>query len=69
MMDLDSKMYVAFGISLKSEKEAFDRAMEMQRHIDVGIDSIRLDKYYGFPSYVDRFGKAKSILFRERARH
>ena len=59
LMDLKSKMYVAFGMSLKSEKEAFDRAMEMLKHIDVEIDSMRLDKYYSFPSYVDRFGKAK----------
>jgi transposase len=35
LMDLESKMYVAFGMSLKSEKEAFDRAMEMLKHIDV----------------------------------
>ncbi len=59
LLDLQSRMYVAFGMSLKSEKEAFDRAMEMLKHIDVGIDSVRLDKYYSFPSYVDRFGKAK----------
>jgi transposase len=30
----------------------------MLNHIDVEIDSVRLDKYYSFPSYVDRFGKA-----------
>jgi transposase len=59
LLDLESKMYVAFGMSLKSEKEAFDRAMDMLKHIDVKIDSVRLDKYYSFPSYVDRFGKAK----------
>jgi transposase len=59
LMDIKSKMYVAFGMSLRSEKEAFDRALEMLKHIDVEIDSVRLDKYYGFPSYVDRFGKAK----------
>ncbi len=59
LMDLESKMYVAFGMSLKSEKEAFDKAMEMLKHIDVEIDSARLDKYYSLPSYMDRFGKAK----------
>ena len=46
-------------MSLKSEKEAFDKAMEMLKHIDIEIESVRLDKYYSFPSYVDRFGKAK----------
>lgn len=59
LMDIESKMYVAFGMSLKSEKESFDKAMEMLKHIDVKIDSVRLDKYYSLPSYVDRFGKAK----------
>ncbi|MCZ7384931.1 MAG: ISNCY family transposase [Candidatus Methanoperedens sp.] len=59
LMDIESKMYVAFGMSLKSEKEAFDKAMEMLKHIDLEIDSVRLDKYYSLPSYVDRFGKAK----------
>ena len=59
LLDLRSKMYVAFGMSLKSEKEAFDRAMEMIKKIDVKIDSIRLDKYYSFSSYVDKFGEAK----------
>ncbi len=40
LMDIESKMYVAFGMSLNSEKEAFDKAMEMLRHIDVEIESI-----------------------------
>ncbi|MBE0525290.1 MAG: ISNCY family transposase [Methanosarcinales archaeon] len=44
---------------VKSEKEAFDRAMEMLKGIDIEIDSVRLDKYYSFPSYVDKFGEAK----------
>jgi len=59
MLDLKSRMYVAFGMSLKSEKEAFDRATEMLKDIDTKIDSMRLDKYYSLPSYVDRFGDAK----------
>jgi transposase len=59
LMDLNSKMYVAFGMSMKSEKEAFDKAMEMLKHIDIEIESVRLDKYYSSPTYVDRFGKAK----------
>jgi transposase len=44
-------------MSLKSETEAFDKAMEMLKHIDIEIENVRLDKYYSFPSYVDRFGK------------
>ncbi len=62
LMDIRSRMYVAFGMSLKSEKEAFERAMEMLKHIDVKIDSVRLDKYYSFPSYMDRFPRAKVYI-------
>ena len=59
MLDLESKMYVAYGTSLKSEKQAFDRAMEMLNDTDIKIESMRLDRYYSLPSYVDRFGEAK----------
>lgn len=59
MLDLDSKMYLAYGMSFKSEKQAFERAMKMLQEIDVEMESVRLDRYYSFPSYVDRFGKAK----------
>jgi len=63
LLDLESKMYVAYGMSTKSEKEAFDRAMEMlKNNNDIKINSIRLDKYYSFPSYADRFGEAKVYL-------
>jgi len=46
-------------MSFKSEKKAFDNAMRMLEDIDMEIESIRLDRYYSFPSYVDRFGEAK----------
>lgn len=59
LLDLNSRMYIAYGSSMKSEKEAFDRAMEMQGRTGISLASVRLDKYYSFPSYVDRFGSAK----------
>lgn len=59
LLDIQSKMYVAYGTSFKSEKEAFDKAMKMLENTDADIKSVRLDKYYSFPSYVDRFGDAK----------
>lgn len=59
LMDLKSMMYVCFGSSLKSEKEAFDKAMQMLRDIDVKIKSVRLDRYYSCPVYVNQFGDAK----------
>lgn len=63
LLDLRTKMYIAYGMSLRSEKEAFDKAMEMLERIkievDIELESMRLDKYYSFPSYVDRFGDTK----------
>jgi transposase len=57
LMDLSTRMYLAYGSSLRSEKEAFDRAMAMLSSIDVTIDTVRLDRYYSMPGYADRFGR------------
>lgn len=62
LMDVSSKMYLAYGTSMKSEKEAFDRAMKMLSTIDVTLDSVRLDRYYSTPGYVDVFGDARVFV-------
>lgn len=62
LMDLDSKMYVCYGTSLRSEKEAFDKAMKMLQNIDVKLDSVRLDRYYSFPVYVNQFNDSKVYI-------
>src|SRR3989344_54269 len=62
LMDLSTKMYVCYGSSLKSEKEAFDKAMQMLNNIDVEIDSIRLDRYYSCPVYVNMFKESKVYI-------
>ncbi len=62
LMDLSSKMYLAYGTSMKSEKEAFDRAMNMLSTIDVTLSSVTLDRYYSTPGYVDVFGDAKVFV-------
>jgi transposase len=66
MMDLGTKLYICYGTSLKSEKEAFDRAMtmltEMNREHDLNITSVRLDRYYSSSSYVDQFPDSKVYI-------
>ena len=62
LMDLESKMYVCYGSSLKSEKEAFDKAIQMLQNIDVKLKSIRLDKYYSCPVYVNMFKDSKVYI-------
>jgi len=62
LLDLSSKMYLCYGSSLRSEKNAYDKAMKMLSNIDVTLDSVRLDRYYSSSSYVDSFGGAKVFV-------
>lgn len=63
LMDLDTRMYIGFGSSLKSEKDAYIKAMKMSKIVD--IDSIRLDRYYSTQKNIklleDNFGKDVKI--------
>jgi Transposase len=61
LMDLRTKMYIAFGSSMKSEKEAFDNAINFIKTVDVKLKSIRLDKYYSESSYVSLFDKDTAV--------
>lgn len=53
LMDIKTRMYVCYGMSLKSEKKAFLEALEMAREDKIEIKSLRLDKYYSGQSYVE----------------
>ncbi|MFW6283603.1 MAG: ISNCY family transposase, partial [Minisyncoccales bacterium] len=61
LIDLNTKMYVAIGISLKSEKQAYNNALKMFNKTRIELKSIRLDRYYSNPSDVNRFNK--SIIY------
>ena len=62
IMDLETRMYIAFGSSMKSEREAYDRAMKLLSSTGIEMDSIRLDRYYSTPSYMDNLGKTKVFV-------
>jgi len=62
LMDLGTKMYVCYGTSLKSEKDAYNKAMLMLEKTGIGIKSIRLDRYYSGPSTVKQFGDSTCYL-------
>ena len=55
LMDLGTGMYLAWGSSMKSEKDAFEEAMRMLREVDVRLRSVRLDRYYSESMYMDYF--------------
>ncbi|EQB72083.1 MAG: transposase [Ferroplasma sp. Type II] len=62
IMDLKSRMYIAFGSSMKSERSAYDRAMKLLSSTGIEMDSIRLDRYYSSPSYMDKLGETKVFV-------
>lgn len=53
LLDIKKRMYIAFGTSFISEKQAFLFAIEMAKNIEVSVNSIRLDRYYSGQSYVE----------------
>ena len=62
IMDLETRLYIAIGSSMKSEREAYDRAMNLLSSIGIEMDSIRLERYYSSPSYMDKFGNTKVFI-------
>ncbi len=53
LMDLKTRMYVAFGTSFKSEKEAYNLAVGMAKDLGITIKNMRLDRYYSGQSTVE----------------
>jgi len=62
IMDLRTRMYIASGTSMKSERNAYDNAMRIINKIGINIDTIRLDRYYSSLSYVDKLGNTKVYI-------
>lgn len=62
LMDIKSRIYVAFGTSYKSEKEAYNSAIEMLKANNINLNSVRLDRYYSGQSIVKQFAElAKGV--------
>ena len=61
IMDLKSKMYVCYGSSLKSEKDAYFKAIKMlgRNENNIEIKSMRLDRYYSNPTDVNSYRGCK----------
>lgn len=62
LMDIKTRMYVCYGTSFKSEKDAFNKAMNMLKQLDVSLKSIRLDRYYSNPCDVKKFPGVKVYI-------
>lgn len=57
LLDLDTRMYVCYGYSRKSEKDAYNKARAMLEARGIKVSSVRLDRYYSNKSLVNDFGK------------
>ena len=66
IMDLETRLYIGMGASMKSERQAYDRAIKMLGGINIEMDSIRLDRYYSFPSYMDSLGTTKVYIMSKK---
>ena len=62
VMDLETRLYIAQGSSMKSERKAYDRAMDLLSSIGIEMDSIRLDRCYSSSSYIDKLGVTKVFV-------
>ena len=61
IIDLKTGMYVGFGYSDRSEKDAFEKAMKMLKEMGVKVKSISLDRYYSSRKTLRLFGKETAV--------
>ena len=52
IMDIKTRLYVGFGTSFKSEKEAFLECLKIIEKNNIKLSNIRLDKYFSKQKYV-----------------
>lgn len=62
LMDLDTKMYIGYGTSMKSEHDAFVKAKEMAIGFGITIDTIRLDKLFSYQGITKEFNRETMIF-------
>ncbi len=54
LMDVEKRIYLAYGVSYKSEKDAYNKAIEMLKKTNISLNSIRLDRYYSGKNLVKK---------------
>lgn len=66
LMDIRSGLYVSYGSGLRSEREAFTKAMhlleEVRRRLGLKVETARLDKYYSLQSTLNFFPE-ETVLY------
>lgn len=66
LMDLKTGLYICYGSSVRSEKDAYNKAVEMlaeiKRSCGIRVRSERLDKYYSYQSTLQTVDE-KTVLY------
>ena len=62
ILDLGTKLYVAYGVSMKSEKDAYRDALRMLDITLTDAGSIRLDQYYCTQYTLDDFSEGTKVF-------
>ena len=62
LMDLNTRMYIGYAVSMKSEKDAYLKALDMIQELRIDLDSIRLDRYYSGQGILDDFPENTRIF-------
>ena len=62
LMDLNTRMYIGYAVSLRSEKDAYMKAIKMISKLRIDLASIRLDRYYSGQSILDDFSENTRIF-------
>lgn len=57
LMDLETRIYIGYGCSFRSENDAYNQALSMVAETGIKIKSIRLDKYHSTQCNVKNLGK------------
>ena len=61
-MDLNTRMYVGYAVSIKSERDAYHKALERIGKMRIDLKSVRLDKYYSGQSILEDFSEITRIF-------
>lgn len=46
LMDFSTRMYIGYAVSMKSEKDAYLKALEIIANVRIDLKSVRLDRYH-----------------------
>ncbi|EQB64852.1 MAG: transposase [Thermoplasmatales archaeon I-plasma] len=62
-MDLATRMYIGYSFPVKSEMDAYRKALEMIGKICIDLKRIKLGKYYSDQNILENFNENTMISF------